>query len=414
MPILLAKKLNLNMQVFTEQQALDHADVIVDAIGGIGLTETLRSEVSAVIHHMQQAKVPIFSLDIPTGIAADTGQVLGTAVRATATLTFIGLKLGLLTGSGLAYAGEVVVNDLQLPPELFAQVDPIAEKISLQTYAAYLQPRPRDWHKGLSGHVLVIGGEVGYSGAACMAAFAAMRVGAGLVSVATRAASTASMNAICPEIMCHAVEQPQALMPLLAKAKVVILGPGLGQSDWAKKLCEVVYAHNLPLIVDADGLNLLAQTPMQRAQWILTPHPGEAARLLEQTPATIQQDRLQAAQAIQKRYGGICILKGAGSVIATETGLPAICTQGNPGMATAGMGDLLSGVLGGLVAQGVPLQDAAKLGVYLHAAAGDLAAKEGERGMMAMDLLPYLRRLSNEVVHTSTHHFAGKYEAANK
>jgi NAD(P)H-hydrate epimerase len=154
----------------------------------------------------------------------------------------------------------------------------------------------------------------------------------------------------------------------------------------------------LPLVVDADGLNLLSQTPKMSDCWVLTPHPGEAARLLNQTSDIIQQDRLSAIKAISQRYGGVCVLKGSGSLVLSANALPLLCDKGNPGMATGGMGDVLSGVIGGLIAQGIPLGDAAKLGVYLHAIAGDLAAKEGERGMIATDLFPYLRRLANHTV----------------
>ncbi len=384
-------------ELFHEKANLQHPDLIIDALLGIGAKEALRDEVVKAIQVMQNTGAPIFSLDTPSGIQADTGQVLGTAVRATATMTFIGLKLGLLTGSGLAYTGELAVSDLQLPAALFSQVRPIAEKAQLSSYAAYLKPRTRDWHKGLSGHVLIVGGDKGYSGAPRMAAQAALRVGAGLVTVATHPENAAVMNMTCPEIMCHGVSSVKELKPLLAKAKVIILGPGLGQSEWAKTLWPYVCTQEQPLLLDADGLNLLAQTNLYHKNWILTPHPGEAARLLSCTVAAVQQDRLTAVQAIQQRYGGVCVLKGAGSLILAPSSLPVICSKGNPGMATAGMGDILSGVIGGLMAQDIPLGDAAKLGVYVHAAAGDLAAKEGERGMIATDLLPYLRRLVNQL-----------------
>jgi NAD(P)H-hydrate epimerase len=268
---------------------------------------------------------------------------------------------------------------------------------SLKAYATYLKPRPRDWHKGLSGHVLIVGGESGYSGAPCMAGVAALRVGAGMVSVATRPEHANVLNSYHPEIMCHGVTKPDELDPLIKKARVIILGPGLGQTDWSKKMFEQVCKASLPLVIDADGLNLLADTKQFNKNWVLTPHPGEAARLLQTTPQAIQQDRLAALKEINQRYGGVSVLKGAGTLVMSAEDLPVICEKGNPGMATAGMGDVLSGVIGGWIAQGVPLADAAKLGVCMHAMAGDLAAKEGERGMMATDLMPYLRRLSNNM-----------------
>jgi len=375
-------------------------DVMVDAICGIGLKSDLREEAALAVSKMQRSRAPIFAIDVPTGIDADTGSVLGTAIHAAATMTFIGLKLGLLTGSGTAYTGELITNDLQLPAELFSYVEPVAENLHLQGFAHYLKPRARDWHKGLSGHVLVIGGELGFSGAPRMAGEAALRVGAGLVSIATRPENAVVMNAAHPELMCHGVSSAEELAPLLDKADILIIGPGLGQSDWAKTLWNAALANDLPKVIDADGLNLLAQQPAVQEQWILTPHPGEAARLLNTTVPEVQQDRLTAIKEMHKRYGGVCVLKGAGSLILAPNALPGLCNKGNPGMASAGMGDVLSGVIGGLLAQGLPLGEAAKMGVCLHASAGDLAAKDGERGMVATDLMPYLRRLSNTINQT--------------
>ncbi len=388
----------IDMRLFAKKEDLEHPDVIVDAICGIGLHENLHEIVVDAITRMQRKQVPILSIDVPTGIDADTGHLLGAAVHATATITFIALKLGLLTGNGMAYTGELVLNDLQFPSELFSLIEPVAEKISLHSFDAYLAPRMRDWHKGLSGHVLIVGGQLGFSGAPRMAALAALRVGAGLVSVATCVENAVAMNMNCPEVMCHGFREPRELDSLLSRAAVVVLGPGLGQSDWARSVWHYICDKALPIVMDADGLNILAETNQYSDNWVLTPHPGEAARLLQTTAVDIQQNRLAAIKAINKRYGGVCVLKGAGTMILSPNALPVLCDKGNPGMASAGMGDILSGVIGGLIAQGVPLGDAAKLGVSLHAAAGDLAAKDGERGMIATDLLPQIRRLSNQHV----------------
>lgn len=385
----------ISMAVLTEEAELKPVDVVVDAIAGIGLRGQLREPILMAIHKMEQMAAPILAIDVPTGIDADTGGLLGKAVRANATITFIGLKVGLLTGPGIAYTGELLVNDLDLPSSLFREVAPVAEKITLETYAHYLKPRPRDWHKGLSGHVLVVGGNMGYSGAPHMAALAALRVGAGLVTIATHPENAAMMNVGNPELMCQGIRAAEDLKPLLEKANVVIVGPGLGQGSWAQDLWQMVYQSKPPLVVDADGLNLLAQTPKIRENWLLTPHPGEAARLLQCEVSQLQQNRLVSAQQIVQAYQSICVLKGAGTIVAAQKDLPGICDKGNPGMATAGMGDVLSGVIGGLIAQGIPLIDAAKLGVYLHALAGDLAAKDEERGLIATDLMPYLRQVSN-------------------
>lgn len=397
----MCREVNLPMALLQPHIDFNHADLIVDAICGIGIHDQLSNEVAAAINKIEQQHVPILSIDVPTGIDADTGKVCGKAIHATATVTFIGLKLGLLTGAGVSYAGEVAFNDLQLPPELFSTAKPVAEKMHLTSYTKYLQQRPRDWHKGLSGHVLIVGGDAGYSGAPRMAAEAALRVGAGLVSVATRIENAYFMNVNRPEIMCHGVAHPDDLSPLLAKADVLVLGPGIGQSDWAETLFETVVSTDLPIVIDADALNILSRTKKFKQNWVLTPHPGEAGRLLNLSAAAIQDNRLAALREITNKYGGVTVLKGAGSLVGAPQSLPALCDKGNPGMATAGMGDVLSGIIGSLIAQHVPLFDAAKLGVYMHAKAGDLAAKEGERGTLAMDLMPYLRRIANNTQQQS-------------
>lgn len=390
------KSAGVPIQSFDPQLPLHNKDVLVDALLGIGLHGELAEETAVVIQAMNDSGIPILSLDLPSGVDANVGAVVSTAVKATVTITFIGLKIGLLTGYGIACTGELIVDDLLLPAELYTLVVPMAERISRVQFFPYLKPRTRDWHKGKSGHVLIVGGEYGYSGAALMAAEAALRVGAGLVSIATRLDHASLLNVTFPEIMCHAVESKNELYPLMKKADVIVVGPGLGVSIWGKKMWQAVLETNLPLIVDGDALNLLAEnSSSMRDNWILTPHPGEAARLLKKSVIEVQQDRLTAVMALQKNYQGVAVLKGAGTFVLAANSLPAVCDKGNPGMATAGMGDVLSGVIGGLVAQHLPLDIAAKLGVAVHGQAGDMAAKEGERGLIATDLLVHLRHLVN-------------------
>lgn len=271
------------------------------------------------------------------------------------------------------------------------------EVLELKQFSHFLQPRARDANKGQFGHVLVVGGDYGFSGASRMAGEAALRVGAGLVSIATRPEHALVLNIARPELMCHGISSSQDLEPLIARANVIVVGPGMGRSPWAQKLLyTVLKSEKNVVVVDADGLNLLAEKPVKKSNWILTPHPGEAARLLKKTAQEIQQDRIKAITELQQKYGGVAVLKGAGTlVLGPDSGL-FICKAGNPGMASGGTGDILSGVIGGLLAQGLSLIDAAKLGVLVHAMAGDLAAKEkGERGMIAMDLIPFLRQLVN-------------------
>lgn len=269
--------------------------------------------------------------------------------------------------------------------------------LALEQFADFRKLRSRYAHKGEFGHVLIVGGDYGYSGSVRMAAEAALRVGAGLVSVATRPEHALLANSLRPEIMCWGITADSDLIPLLNNATVVVAGPGLGRGAWGQQLLALILkCEKQSLIIDADGLTILAENPQQKSNWILTPHPGEAARLLKTTVSDIQGNRLKSVELLQRQYGGVCVLKGAGTlVMGPGDSVPAICMAGNPGMATAGTGDVLSGVIGGLLAQALPLTAAASLGVLVHAMAGDLAAKEGERGMIATDLIPHLRELVN-------------------
>jgi NAD(P)H-hydrate epimerase len=315
--------------------------------------------------------------------------VLGAAVKADLTVTFIGAKQGLFTGEGLEYTGEVAFDALATPPALRLRETPSARL--LPPLQRGLPPRPRHAHKGLYGHALVVGGDRGYGGAVRMAAEAAARVGAGLVSAATHPEHAAFLALARPELMGHGVAMPADLAPLLERATAIALGPGLGRSAWSRALFAMVCHGPGPLLVDADGLNLLAESPQQREDWILTPHPGEAGRLLGVASAEIQRDRFAAARELQARYGGVVVLKGSGTLIAGPDAVPALCIAGNPGMASGGMGDVLTGLIGGLIAQGTEPGAAAALGVFLHGLAGDrLRPRFGDAGLLATDLLPEL------------------------
>ncbi len=375
---------------FQAGQAVN-ADVLVDALLGTGLDRLVTGRYAEAIQVINAHSSPVIAVDIPSGLNADTGNVMACAVKADTTVTFIGLKQGLFTGQAADYCGKICYAQLGVPDDVFAELKAAA----LRVVKKPLPRRDRCVHKGSCGHVLIVGGELGYSGAARMAGEAALRVGAGLVSIATRAGHSMLMNVGRPELMCHGVETAEQLVVLLAKVDIVVVGPGLGQSAWAKALFNTAIASGKPMVIDADGLNLLAHTPNTNPGWILTPHPGEAARLLNSSTADVQQDRFAAAWSIQANYGGIAILKGAGTLIASEQEL-AVSGTGNPGMASGGMGDVLAGVIAGLLAQGFSLQDAAQQGVYKHGLAADLAvAKDGERGLLASDLMPYLRQLVN-------------------
>ena len=267
-------------------------------------------------------------------------------------------------------------------------------ELKLNQFKVLLTPRARTSHKGDFGHVLIAGGDYGMPGAVRLAGDAALRVGAGLVTLATRPEHIC-MISTRPELICYGINQTRALNALLQRATVIAIGAGLGQSTWSQQLYKKLLTVKMQKVVDADGLNLLAKNPVKRKDWILTPHPGEAARLLNSTTETIQHDRIASIKALQKKYGGIIVLKGAGTLVLGEDNVISICNFGNPGMASAGMGDVLTGIISGLLAQGLTLLQAAQLGVCLHAIAGDIAAKEGERGLLASDLILHLRKLIN-------------------
>lgn len=371
------------------------ADVLVDALLGTGFSRGLDADWIAGLQAVNDSGIPVLALDVPSGLDSATGAVGEVAVRARHTVTFIGRKPGLYTGLGPDHAGTITFADLEVADSLRARVEPVAG-LYLRPPPGFLgRPRARCAHKGDFGHVLVIGGDHGMCGAARLAGEAALRTGAGRVSVATRAGHAAILAASCPELMCHGVESAAALKSLLGRATVLVAGPGLGRSSWAKSLLSVVLESAQPAVLDADALNLLASDPQSQPRWVLTPHPGEAARLLQTDAGAVAQDRFAAVAEINRRYGGVAVLKGAGTLIRSEGVRPSVCGAGNPGMASAGMGDVLAGVIGGLLAQGLPLYDAALTGVCVHAAAADRATRDGERGLLARDVIAALRAQVN-------------------
>jgi NAD(P)H-hydrate epimerase len=383
------------------------ADVAVDALLGIGLAQAPQGGMAQAIDALNACGAEVFALDVPSGLDADRGSAPGVAVRAARTLTFIADKRGLHTGQGRACSGVVEVATLDLDGALVATHAPSARLLDARNLAHWLKPRARNAHKGDHGHVLCIGGDHGMGGAVRLCAEGALRAGAGWTSVATRAGHVAALLSARPEAMTRAVESDEDLAPLLERAGVVALGPGLGQGDWGRALFADALRSGKPLVVDADGLNLLASgghpsaatpraVPGDRADRVLTPHPGEAARLLGCGVREIEADRFAAAARLASQYDAVVILKGAGSVVAAPGRVPCVIGAGNPGMASAGMGDVLTGVVAGLRAQGLGAFDAACAGALLHAAAGDAAARAaGERGLLASDLFAPLQRLAN-------------------
>jgi ADP-dependent NAD(P)H-hydrate dehydratase / NAD(P)H-hydrate epimerase len=387
----------------SEQFALpdfQDADVVVDALLGTGLRGPVRASLETLVESINRSGKPVLSLDIPSGLNADSGTASGVVIRADHTITFIGVKRGLLTGDGPALTGELHFDDLQVPSAVFDLLPKDCLRPLLADLHVLLGRRSRTAHKGQCGHVLVVGGDYGYAGAALLAAQAAARCGAGLVSLATRKEHCLPAVVSQPEIMARGVDTAADLERLLERASVVVIGPGLGQSPWGRMLLSVVMASGLPRVIDADALNMMAtRKPLPTtAVQVMTPHPGEAGRLLALATGAVQQDRFAAVRSLQKSYGGSVLLKGAGTLVATE-GLPlALNTSGNPGMASGGMGDVLSGIVGALLAQGLSSHDAARYGALVHGLAGDVAVQaDGERGLLASDLLLPLRRLLNDV-----------------
>jgi NAD(P)H-hydrate epimerase len=372
------------------------AGLLVDAIFGTGLMRPPQGTEAAAIEAINAARTAgalVLAADLPSGLHADTGAELGRAVRADVTVTFIGRKLGLHTGQGPARSGFVVFDRLGVPDAIYQGLAPQAGLLDARDLRRWLPRRARTAHKGDNGHVLLVGGDAGTIGAVLLAGRATLRAGAGLVTVATRAAHAPLLAAAQPELMCRGVESEAGLQALIERADVVAIGPGLGQHDWGRMACATVFDSGKPLVVDADALNLLAQAQRRNDGWVLTPHPGEAGRLLGAGTPQVQADRAAAARELRLRYGGVVLLKGAGTLVQGEA--LALCPYGNPGMGVGGMGDALTGIIAALIGQGLQPEAAAQAGALVHALAGDRAAGDGERGMTPTDLIEALRAVVN-------------------
>ncbi len=373
----------------------EDVDLVVDAVLGSGLERDVEGRFAQAVNAMNALDVPVVAIDLPSGLHGDTGEVLGCAVDADMTVTFVGLKPGLYLGKGPAHCGAVRFSGLDIPERCRETRKPTLLRFGREQARAILRPRNQDAHKGDFGHVLVVGGGPGMPGAARLCAEAALRTGAGRVSVAAHPDNVAAIVSSRPEIMVHGVNDAEALQRLVERADVVAFGPGLGQSGWARSLYPVIESLDAPMVWDADALNLLAENPVSVTQGILTPHPGEAARLLAISTDGVQRDRLGSVRSLAERFAGTVVLKGACTLV-SDGAIERVCDAGNPGMATAGMGDVLTGVIAGLLSQGLPSTDAAVNGVLVHAMAGDLAAAaSGERGLLASDLFDGIRTIVN-------------------
>lgn len=371
-----------------------HGDVLVDAMLGTGLQGALREPYASMVASINSRPEPVVAIDIPTGVSADTGAVLGDAVNADVTVSFIGEKVGLHTGPGLSYRGELVHDTLGVPAVVLDTVDGVA---MLRFDRSELPKLDVNLYKHVVGHLVVVGGDTSMGGAPLMAAEAALRTGTGLVSVVTRPEHRPAILARRPELMVQDGSDVPAVRALIAQATGIVLGPGLGRGAWGRQLFELATTTSKPTLIDADGLRWFAELQPELNAVVVTPHAAEAAALLGLSTTDVQNDRLAVARKLAAMVQGVAVVKGAGTVCASA--MPAdpglgICAHGNPGMATAGMGDVLSGVIGGFLAQGLDPHKAAKVGTCLHSYAADTASEQvGERSLLATDLLPAIAQL---------------------
>lgn len=374
-----------------EDADFEKVDLIIDALLGTGLKGAVRSLYKKVILQINQANKVVLSVDIPSGLNADTGAVCTVAVKATLTLSFVALKQGLFTGKANDYCGQIYLADLGIGKQFETLCLPSSQSVFFAEMKHYLNKRKNCCHKGDFGRCLVIGGNQGMPGSVRLASEAALRTGAGLVKVLTCQNNLSAILAGRPELMITDLFDNEKTY---LWATHVVIGPGLGLDEWAKVVFYQAKKRELPMVVDADALNLLALDPVYKNSWILTPHPGEAAHLLDCSIELVESDRFSAVTRLQKMFGGVVILKGTGTLICDRKQI-YLANVGNSGMASGGMGDVLSGIIGGLLAQGLTLIQAAKLAVTLHGLSADLATEQGCRGLLASDLFLYIRKLVN-------------------
>ena len=372
-------------------------EVVIDALMGLGALGGLRPSYSQAIDSINRSGKPVLAIDLPSGLHPNTGHVAEKVVHADVTCTFVARKQGLYTGAAAECVGRLYFSSLKIP-EATSDAQLAMAHLATGVLLHAFRKRSRISHKGSFGNALLAGGDYGMAGAIVLAGQAAARVGAGLVSVGTRAEHVANVVGAQPECMAAAVESHRDINPLLERATAIGVGPGLGQGSWGERLLERAIAAGKPMVVDADALNLLVMPSFSEVRphkhWILTPHPGEAARMLACSTQDIACNRFQAAQELQAKFGGTVVLKGAGTLICDADEM-WVCPLGNPGMASGGMGDVLTGIITGLLAQKWSMSEAARLGVVVHAVAADIASDFGERGMLASDVITQIRTAVN-------------------
>jgi hydroxyethylthiazole kinase-like uncharacterized protein yjeF len=374
--------------------------LVVDGLFGIGLAREITGEHATLVHYVNRQRCPVLALDVPSGLHADTGRVLGCAVRASHTVTFIGLKPGLLTLEGPDHCGEISVAGLELDSNALLRRDlPQGWVAAPALFKDALRRRPRNFHKGMAGSLGILGGAAGMTGAALLAGRAALKLGAGRVYVGLLSHDSLLVDPHSPELMLRHADDA-----LGQDLDALVVGPGIGASERAETLVGAALASDLPCVLDADGLNLVAQSEdlrqacmRRRADTLLTPHPAEAARLLGSTTGEVQSDRLAAARRLAKDYNAHVVLKGNGSRLVARDGHWFVNRSGNPGLASAGTGDVLAGLLGALLAQRFSGESSLVLGVHLHGAAADELERcgIGPVGITAGELMEPARRIWN-------------------
>ena len=392
----------------TLAEAASRAGVIVDGLFGTGLRGALDERSQAIVETLNGASAPILAVDVPSGLDADRGLPLGAAVQATVTVTFGYPKVGLVVHPGAELAGEVVVADIGISGDALREVAPRQRLLTSAAVGSALPRRAPDSHKGSYGHVLVLAGSLGKSGAAMLCGRASLRAGAGLTTVASPSSALGLALAQTPELMTEALpdhdggwrfanNDAQRLLHLFDGKDSLVFGPGIGVTGATRALCEWLIASSpMPLVIDADGLNCLAGQigwlKKRRSPLVLTPHPGEMARLLSCSTGDVQENRLDAARRLAGDYGTTVVLIGARTVIADPGVVVAVNPTGNPGMASGGMGDALAGMIGSLLAQGIEATEAAEVAVFWHGAAADRVSGRGEAGLLASDVIDALPR----------------------
>ena len=369
-------------------------DLIIDGLLGTGLSGPVREPISDLIDTINNSGKPVVAIDIPSGLSSNTGSVLGKAIKAQHTISFIGLKQGLVTGQARNYVGKLHFAGLGVSENFDEQNTPTLKAIEPRFIRQCLKPRQPCAHKGHHGKAVLIGGNRGMGGAMMLCAQACTRIGSGLTGALVHSDNMTAMLTVAPEVMTGSWEV-ENLKQRTEWCNVIGLGPGLGRGKDGRAIFEQVQSIDKPKVLDADALFFLAENPNHDDKRIITPHPAEAARLLGASVELVETDRFKAIHSLHEKYGGVIVLKGAGTLI-YDGSQTYVCLAGNPGMATGGMGDVLTGIITALLAQGVPLCEAARAGGLVHSQAADKDAElKGERGLLASDLLPHLRSLVN-------------------